>query len=353
LATAHLEPRSVRTRPKQRREPAVQAPSPSAAPRERELSHACALAEARAGLWTLLLELPDDLRSHVLRGGDVASKRARRFQSYERLEVAFERLVGFGAGKDCAQLRERIDEARRLHRSIARSREQLVLDNLYLVPQVVRQFHTGPIPVGDLVQEGYVGLLQAVDRFDPGRGYRFATYAVWWIRRSLLETFSQRSRLIRLPDSVREDLRLMRRAEAELEVDLGRRPQPREVAARMKVSPRKLNKLLNVVPEPTALDDLTSREQALSEQPNVPDPLERTLESELRGHARQALGLLDVRELTVIRMRFGFDGEMHTLSQIGTVIGLSRERVRQIECAALDKIHAWAVRRGLGSARAV
>ena len=329
------------------------APSPAAAPRERELSNACALAEGREELWTLLLELPEEVRSHVFRDGAAVSRRRRRFQSYELLEVAFHRLVGYGTGREDGPLAERIERARRLHGCIERSREQLVLDNLYLVPQVVRQFHTGPIPIGDLVQEGHVGLLQAVDRFDPSRGYRFATYAVWWIRRSLLEAFSQRSRLIRLPDSVREDLRLMRRAEAELELDLGRRPEPPEIAARMKVSARKMHKLLNIVPEPTAFDDLTNGDKALSERPNVPDPLECTLEIELRGKTQQALRLLDARELTVIRLRFGFDGEMHTLAEIGAAIGLSRERVRQIESAALGKIHAWAVRHGLRSARAV
>jgi len=279
--------------------------------------------------------------------------RRRRFPSHERIEIAFDRLVGYEAGRDDELLAELVVRATRLERRIERAREQLVLDNLHLVPQVARQFRTGPIPLSDLVQEGYVGLLQAVDRFDPTRGYRFATYAVWWIRRGVLEAFSQRSRLIRLPDSLREDLRRMRRTEEELELGLGRRPLPPEIASRMKVSLRKMSKLMNVVPEPTAIEDLANGENALSQRPRVPDPLERALALELQGQAHQALRLLDARELAVIRLRFGFDGEILTLAEIGVRIGLSRERVRQIEGVALDKIHTWAVRRGLRSARAV
>jgi RNA polymerase sigma factor (sigma-70 family) len=247
---------------------------------------------------------------------------------------------------------ELLARARRLMADIEQARDRLVLDNLHLVPMAVRRFPSTAIPVVDLVQEGYVGLLQAVDRFDSTRGIPFAGYAMFWIRRAVLEAFSQRSRLIRLPESLRGELRRMQRSAKDLENRLGRVPDSSEVAQRMNAPLRKVRKLICVTPDPTSFDE-RNEESALDGAAPAPDPLQVTLANEIGRHAREALAVLEPRERQILQLRFGFgDGEDRSLTETGAVVGLSRERVRQIEHGALGKIRAWASDRGLrGQAR--
>jgi len=332
--------RTVPTRPKAH---LSAAPSGPRTPAEELLA-------AREALASLLHGLPLELQAHVLETVKHSDRRRRSSNSYDWLMIACDRLEAHPATGQDPALRRIVTHARRLRERIERARERFVLDNIHLVPQAVRCFRAGSVPFLDLVQEGHVGLMEAVDRFDPTRGFRFSTYAVWWIRRAVFEAFGQRSRLIRLPDSLRADLRRLHRAMGELEEQLGRRPDPTEIAERMNVSLRKVRKLLGVAPEPTPIEDLKQGSEALGRTLG-PDPLERTLSRELQGHAREALGLLAPRERKILRLRFGFDGgEDRTLEQVGRVLGLSRERVRQIEHQALDKIRTWAADRGLRTA---
>jgi RNA polymerase primary sigma factor len=331
--------------------PAPSRPAPVPVPgKPRPRSHAEQLRDARDALSSLLRQLPSALRAQVVAGTGKVDRRRRSADPYDWLAGACQRLEHCSAAQEDPAVRRIVSQARRLRRRIECSREQLVLANLHLVPQAVRCFRAGSVPFGDLVQEGHVGLMQAVDRFDPTRGFRFSTYAVWWIRRAVFEAFGQRSRLIRLPDSLRADLRRLRRTQNELEDRLGRRPDPVEIAERMNVPLKKVRKLIGITPEPTPIEDLTQGGDALGRTLG-PDPLERALTRELRVHAREALRLLDPRERKILRLRFGFDdGEDRTLEEVGRLLGLSRERVRQIEREALGKIRVWAAERGLGTA---
>lgn len=319
----------------------------SDAEKQEELRLGRELREARAGLAALLLELPGAARDYVLEG-DLEGPHSGHRWPLAQLETSFERLVLYAAANDDPDLAQVLDRARTLKVRVDRARETLVVANLGIVPYIVKSVSKGGIPFGDLVQDGNVGLLRAVERFDPDRGYRFATYAYWWVRRSLSEAFTNHARLIRLPDSLCDDLKKLRAATRELEEKLDRSPLPQELAAKMKVSLKKVKKLQAVVPEPKPLEDIgTDQDEGWSSllpESTAPDPLGRTLDLELQEQTQQALGRLDSRERAVIELRFGFDdGEGRTLSQIGKVLGLSRERVRQIERIALDKIQAFAV----------
>jgi RNA polymerase sigma factor (sigma-70 family) len=316
--------------------------------RDEELRHAMDLREAREELVALFQQLPPEAHVCIVHDGPTSAvARERDSWPLEFVESCYERLVALSASKNDAELAGMSASAVRLKTRIDRAREALVMSNLYIVPHIVKRFRRGTIPFVDLVQEGRVGLIKAVDRYDPDRGYRFSTYAYWWIRRSLSDAFTNRSRLIRLPDSLREDLRAMRQATTALEEELGRRPSLAELAERMEIPERKVKKLLGVVPDPSSLEEIAESFDegwgAIVAEDDTPDPLERTLAGELRRQAGLALEGLEPREREIIRLRFGFDdGEGLTLSEIGKQIGLSRERVRQIERGALTKLHGWA-----------
>jgi len=344
-------------RPRNGRNPQTDSPlgeifSETATDREEEIRHARDLREARETLAGLFLELPSACRDYVLEGDPRGPRQGHRWP-LESIETSFDRLVIYDAAREDAEAPRILEEIRAIKLRLDRAREALVMSNLYIVPHVVKRFRKGIIPFMDLIQDGHIGLLKAVDRFDPERGFRFSTYAYWWIRRSLSDAFTNQSRLIRLPDSLRDGLRKFQAVSHELEEDLGRQPTQQEIAARMNVPIKKVKKLMAVVPEPYPIEDLKAVHSegwsALVDEPTTRDPLSRTLYRELKEQTQEALQLLEPRERYIVRLRFGFDGgESLTLTEIGKEVGLSRERVRQIERGALAKIQDWASRVGVG-----
>jgi RNA polymerase sigma factor (sigma-70 family) len=316
--------------------------------REDELRWAYDLRDARDALVGLFEELPPAAHRFVTNDlPDSATDRGHDRWSLEWVEACYERFVAYADSYDDTEVTVRREHAAELKRSLDQARESLVVSNLYIVPHIVKRFRRGLIPFVDLVQEGHVGLIKAVDQFDPDRGYRFSTYAYWWIRRALSDAFTNRSRLIRLPESLREGLREMRRTKKRLEEELGRMPTARELAEQMETSEKKVRKLLDVVPDPGSIEELAQGYDegwsAIVGEDDSPGPLDRALTEELRKATDVALEQLEPREREVIRLRYGFDhGNGLTLAEIGKAIGLSRERVRQIERGALGKLHAWA-----------
>ena len=309
------------------------------------------LREAAASQIELLRGLPSPCREYVLNGEQFGTN-GKTVWAFERLEAHYDRLVTFESVHGDARISESLERARRFKRRMSHARDALILTNLGIVPHIVKDFVIGRIPLTDLVQEGYLGLLKAVDRFDPDRGFAFSTYASWWIRRALNDAFTYRARLIRLPENVRRDLRHLRLASTELETSLGREPTENELAARLQMTIKRVKKLLSVVKEPSALEDLGGSQDhnwdSFIEETGTPDPLESTLLDEMREHTGRALKTLTQREQAVVRLRFGFEGsDDYSLAQISRVVGVSRERVRQIEQKALEKIGRWARRTGI------
>jgi RNA polymerase primary sigma factor len=303
------------------------------------------MAESRKFLIATLRALPLDCREHVLNGETAGG----HFIPHECLELFFERLREFHSGHDDPDVSHFLERARRSRSRMNRAREALILANLGIVPHVVRGFYRGTIPLRDLIQDGYIGLLKAVDRFDPDRGAMFSTYACWWIHRALNDAFAYHARLIRLPDCVRLELRRLREVTRELEHELDRLPLDEEIARRSGLSIRKIKKLRLVPPDPSALEDIAEDRNdgwhAVIAGSGTPDPFEATLKSELREQATLALEQLNPRERHIIKLRFGFQkGDGMTLKQIGDTIGVSRERVRQIQSVAMDKLSRWAKR---------
>jgi len=320
--------------------------------RDGEVRLARAIEDARISIAKRILALPADARRYVLEG-DSRGPRAGAQWPLERLETACERLVAYQAAHGTRQLETMVEAVRRDKARLERARDGLTVANLRLVTHIVKKYANQGIPFMDLIQEGNIGLLRAVEKFEWSRGYKFSTYAYWWIKQAISRAIADKSRMIRVPVHVSEKIKRLRRVTTELAEALGRAPTNREIARQMRVSVRKVDELLGVVQDPQPLEALGADDDPAGALPFVADeasvdPLGNALDHERRTNMRKALRVLDDREAEVIRLRFGIDrDEAHTLEEIGTVLNLSRERVRQIEGVALRKIEGTEESRSL------
>ena len=236
-----------------------------------------------------------------------------------------------------------------------RARERMIRSNLRLVVSRAKQYVGRGLSFEDLVQEGNIGLIAAVERYDPTRVTRFSTYAVWWIQQRMRRAIANQVRLVRLPVYVSEDLRRLRRARNELSSALERRPTPGEVAEKMGVPLRKVRRLGRWEQGVLSLNSSVGDGQESELADLVPDrdapPMEETVaHHQLRERVQDMMTKrLRPREQEVLRMRFGLDGSQEqTLKQVAKVLGVTRERVRQIEARALRRLRHASVRdRGL------
>lgn len=242
-----------------------------------------------------------------------------------------------------------IEQARGIAR---RARNDFVRANLRLVVSVARNFHHYRIPFIDLIQEGNVGLMKAVHRFDHRRGFRFSTYAHWWIRQSIERAIINKGSQVRLPVHVIDSRRQVGRASAALTQDLGRTPTAQEISEHLRMPKNKVEQILNgVQQDPVSLDESVSNDDPRKFLDLVRDDSEPALDEALirentHDRVRELLQLLNPIEKDIIRRRFGLgDDSDQTLDQIGKIYNLSRERVRQIQAQGLQKMRRMCERR--------
>jgi RNA polymerase primary sigma factor len=233
-----------------------------------------------------------------------------------------------------ADLIERGNEARR----------RLVESNLRLVVSVARRYMNRGIPLGDLIQDGNIGLMRAVEKFDYRRGFKFSTYATWWIRQAVSRSLADHSRTIRVPVHMVETINKYVRLSSSLQQDLGREPTVDEIAKAMEVPAERVREIVRILPQPISLEssvgdeaDATLADFIVDE--NAPDMDDAATKIVLRAQVDGVLGTLTPRERRVVELRFGLDGDkLYTLSEIGAELGVTRERIRQIETKALRKL---------------
>jgi RNA polymerase primary sigma factor len=246
------------------------------------------------------------------------------------------------------KLDEPADLSGAAHRRSQRAREVMITANLRLVVSIAKQFAQHGVPLLDLVQEGNLGLMRAVEKFDPSRGYKFSTYASWWIRAYIARAIFEQGRTVRVPAYLTEVTGRVKRAYQQLQSAHERPPTPAEVAAAVGLAVEKVQLILELNQQMVSLEDLGRNypegtpplplAQA-SGYPLLASPVEATLKQDLSARLQQLLEVLTPRERRIIILRFGLGGEgEHTLEEIGKQFALSRERIRQIEQVAMQKL---------------
>jgi RNA polymerase primary sigma factor len=297
------------------------------------------IAQNRAAIQTAVEKLPlkpglvDQLVAEVRR----QAKRLAEVRTSKDIR-ALEREIGLGKKTLQAALRG-IEEHDRV---VRQAKRELMEANLRLVVSVAKRYLGSELTLLDLVQEGNIGLMKAVDRFQYRRGFKFSTYATWWIRQAITRAIADHSRTIRIPVHMVETLNRISRVNRALVNEMGRDPTPEELAKKTGVPARKVRLILESSRRPLSLETPIGEDSELGdflEDKSTESPNDNLISQDLTNQVERALGTLSVKEKKILRLRFGigYEGE-HTLAEIGKRFSVTRERIRQIETKALCKL---------------
>jgi RNA polymerase primary sigma factor len=302
------------------------------------------LKKLKSDVYKLLLQLNFNKRA--------IDKMAQALKHKAMLEPSEDNGISIEEHKE---LRSHAKTIRSGERRAQRAKAQLVEANLRLVVSIAKRYTNRGLQLLDLIQEGNIGVMIAADKFEYRRGYKFSTYATWWIRQAITRAIADQARTIRIPVHMVETMNKMHRTAHDLVQELGREPTPEELAQRLDIPVSKVRSLLRIVKEPLSLETPRGEDGDCTlgdfvEDQKAPSPSDSLMSSDLNKQTRELLNSLSVREQRVLQKRFGIgEKSEHTLEEIGKEFNVTRERIRQIEAKALQKLKSSRRSRALRS----